>query len=315
MDWIVIVSAAAALLLLALILSSFYFYRVAIGRNSKAYLRGNKDLDQTNESAAQSPEQSEDGLWLDSTGCETWEVTSEDGLRLKAHYVAAVPPSKKAAVLFHGYSSKGKDMAGFARSLHSRGFSVLMPDARGHGESEGRYIGFGWHERRDCLLWIRRVTERLGEDAQILLMGISMGAATVMMASGERLPPQVKAIIEDCGYTSVWAQLGWQLKRIYRLPRFPFLHATSLLTKLRAGYGFKEASALAQVKKCRTPMLFIHGEDDTFVPYYMARELYDACPAEKDIYTVPGAGHGMACAADIPAYESKVSSFIEKYII
>ncbi len=314
MDWIAILSAAAALLLFALILSSFYFYRVAVGRNSKAYLSRNKDLSQINEAEAQSPKQSEDELWFESTGCEMWEVTTEDGLRLKAHYVAR-PPSKKAVLLFHGYSSKGKDMAGFARSLYSRGFNVLMPDARGHGESEGRYIGFGWHERRDCLLWIRRVTERLGEDAQIVLMGISMGAATVMMASGESLPPQVKAIVEDCGYTSVWAQLGWQLKRIYRLPRFPFLHATSLLTKLRAGYGFKEASALNQVKKCRTPMLFIHGEDDTFVPYHMVHELYDACPAEKDIYTVPGAGHGMACTTDIASYESKVSSFIEKDII
>lgn len=314
MDWIAILSAAAALLLFALILSSFYFYRVAVGRNSKAYLCRNKDPNQINEAAAQSPEQNEDELWLDSAGCETWEVTSEDGLRLKAHYVA-VPTSKKAVLLFHGYSAKGKDMAGFARSLYSRGFNVLMPDARGHGESEGRYIGFGWHERRDCLLWIRRVAERLGEDAQIVLMGISMGAATVMMASGENLPPQVKAIVEDCGYTSVWEQLGWQLKRIYKLPRFPFLHATSLLTKLRAGYGFKEASALNQVKKCRTPMLFIHGEDDTFVPYHMVHKLYDACPAEKDIYTVPGAGHGMACTTDIAAYENKVSSFIGKYII
>lgn len=316
MEWVVILPAVIVFLLLALTASSFYFYHIAVARNSKAFLRGNKDLEQINGAAAQpGPEPLSGTAWMDKKGFETWGITSEDGLKLKAYYAAADTPATKAALLFHGYSSKGVDMADFARFFGDvHGFHVLMPDARGHGGSEGRYIGFGWHERRDCLKWIHEVIERLGEDVQIVLFGISMGAATVLMASGEGLPSQVRAIVEDCGYTSVWAQLAWQLKRIYHLPCFPFLNMTSFLTKLCAGYGFHEADALGQVRKCLVPTLFIHGEDDTFVPYHMVKELYDACPAEKEIYIVPGAGHGMACATDIPAYENRVNAFIERYI-
>jgi fermentation-respiration switch protein FrsA (DUF1100 family) len=261
-------------------------------------------------------QKSSDTNWLDGKDYETWNIISDDGLKLQAYYVSADKPTAKAALLFHGYSAKGKDMAGFARFFcDMHGYNVLMPDARGHGGSEGSYIGFGWPERKDCLKWIQRVVERLGEDCQIILFGISMGGSTVMSASGEELPKQVKAIVEDCGYSTLWGQLSWQLKRIYRLPCFPFMHAASLLIKLRAGYSIREADALAQVKKSVTPTLFIHGEDDTFVPFRMVHEVYDACPSEKDIYVVPGAGHGMAGAVNTEAYESKVNDFIGRYII
>lgn len=115
---------------------------------------------------------------------------------------------------------------------------------------------------------------------------------------GERedLPPQVKAIIEDCGYTSVDAQLSYQLSRMYHLPSFPLLNTTSLVTKLKAGYSFSEASALEQIKKNKLPILFIHGAEDWFVPVSMVYELYEACPSEKELYIVEGAGHGAPTA-------------------
>ncbi|NOU73800.1 alpha/beta fold hydrolase [Paenibacillus sp. LMG 31458] len=155
------------------------------------------------------------------------------------------------------------------------GFNVLIPDARGHGRSEGHYIGFGWPERKDYVQWIDKVIEHMGEQSKIVLHGVSMGGATVMMTSGEALPPNVKAIVEDCGYTTAKDQLAYQLKRMYRLPIFPLLHLTSLLTKLRAGYFFGEASALDQLQKSKTPMLFIHGDADLFVPTDSDQVRYD----------------------------------------
>lgn len=147
-----------------------------------------------------------------------------------------------------------------------------------------------------------------------MLHGLSMGAGTVLMVSGEELPAQVKAIVEDCGYTSVWEQLSYQLHRMFRLPAFPLMHATSLVTKLKAGYTFTEASALEQVKKSKVPILFIHGSEDRFVPMEMVWELYQACPGEKEIYIVEGAGHGTAYEVGGPVYEQKVAGFIGRYI-
>lgn len=316
----IIISAAAAFILLLLIGGSFYFYHIAVGRNKKAYLSSNKDLSQIYESrlegqASDAAADIFDTEWIDAAGCETWNVTSGDGLKLAAYYVPAAVPAVKTAILAHGYSSNGKSMGAFAKFFRDElGFNVLMPDARGHGASEGKYIGFGWHERKDYLLWIEKVLKRTGEDSRIVLFGISMGGATVMSTSGEKLPPQVKAVIEDCGYSSLRGELSYQMKRIYRLPTFPFMQLTSLLTRLRAGYGFGEVSALEQIKKCSLPILFIHGEDDTFVPYEMVRELYGAYTGEKDILIVKGAGHGMAYSIAAESYESKIKAFVEHYV-
>lgn len=158
------------------------------------------------------------------------------------------------------------------------------------------------------------MVEHTGGAAQIVLHGVSMGAATVMMTGGEELPSNVKAIVEDCGYTSVRDQLAYQLKRMYKLPAFPMIQSTSLLTKARAGYDFNEASALNQIKKAKTPMLFIHGSEDLFVPTWMVHELYENAPVEKELFIVQDAGHGLARAFDPKGYDRKVSHFIGRYM-
>lgn len=302
------------LLIVGLLRASLYFYDFAIKRGPKQFLRGNPDLETTmrQSGAATEPRPAE---WVEGQAYETWKIRSRDGLELVAYYLSAPVYTTKAVILAHGYTSKGKDMGRFARFYSEQlGYNVLMPDARGHGQSEGDYIGFGWHERLDYLQWIATVLERVGSDAQIVLHGLSMGAGTVLMVSGEELPAQVKAIVEDCGYTSVWEQLSYQLHRMFRLPAFPLMHATSLVTKLKAGYTFTEASALEQVKKSKVPILFIHGSEDRFVPMEMVWELYQACPGEKEIYIVEGAGHGTAYEVGGPVYEQKVAGFIGRYI-
>ena len=162
-----------------------------------------------------------DREWLNAQPHEDWWLTSGDGLQLHALCVRA-GGNAPWAVLCHGYTGQASGMAEYARRFYDAGFSLLLPDARGHGQSEGRYIGMGWPERRDIAAWVQRVTAENGAP-DIVLMGVSMGAATVMMTAGEPLPPNVRAIVEDCGYTTAWEEFRYQLKKTYGLPPFPVL--------------------------------------------------------------------------------------------
>lgn len=316
----IIIVALICILVLAfagLIAASFYFYNFAIKRSQKDFLNNNEDLQGNNDVAVTTDQvvELEEAEWVESQTYETWTITSNDGLKLVGYYLPAKNLTTNTVILAHGYSSSAKFMGTFAKFYYEKlGYNVLMPDARGHGESEGNYIGFGWPERKDYLLWIQKVIDTVGADAQIVLHGASMGGATVMMVSGEELPDQVKVIVDDCGYTSAYDELSYQLKRMYHLPSFPILTATSVLTNLKVGYNFYEASSLKQVKKSKLPMLFIHGSDDTFVPTEMVYKVYKACNTEKDLLIVDGAGHVLAYTVDKETYETKVTEFIGRFI-
>lgn len=288
-----------------LMATSYYFYEMAVSTKQKSFLTSNRDLSEEMIRLMQPGQE-----WIKQQPLETFELKSRDGYKLFANYLAPKEPSDLAVILVHGYGGVGTDMAGFAYLYHQAGFHVLMPDNRGHGKSEGHYIGFGWHDREDTLAWADLLIRCTGQDVRLFLHGISMGGATVLMASGEVLPKQVRGIISDCAYTSVNAVLAYQMKRMYNMPHFPFLATTSALTKLKAGYFFREASALKQVRKARVPVLFIHGERDTFVPTSMVHELYAACPSEKELLLVPNAAHAMAYFEDPKAYDEAVERFV-----
>lgn len=248
--------------------------------------------------------------WLEKTATDVY-ITSEDGLRLHGLLAENKNSSGKYVIVFHGYSSEASHMKAFMKRFFNLGYSVLAPDARAHGTSEGRVRGMGWPERRDALLWIDMLTEK-DPECKIALFGVSMGGATVMMTSGEEsLPSRVFACIEDCGYTSAWDEFGFQLKSMFGIPSFPMLNLASLVTKIRGGYSFKEASALEQVKKCKVPMLFIHGEDDSFVPFSMLDELYNAASCNKRKLVVPGAGHAKSSSVDPDTYWGTVDEFLK----
>lgn len=289
--------------------ASYYFYEMAIATNPKPFLSNNRDLSDEMVRLMQ-PGQT----WIKEQPLELIEVKAHDGLTLRGHYLPPLVPSDRIVILVHGYGGVGTDLAGFAYLYHQAGFHVMMPDNRGHGKSEGNYIGFGWHDREDCLRWTEYLIARLGQESTIFLHGVSMGGATVLMTSGEVLPPQVKGIISDCAYTSVNAVLAYQMKRMYRLPHFPFLAMTSLLTKLKAGYFFSEASALKQVKRATVPILFLHGGADTFVPTSMVYELYQACPTEKELVVIPNAAHAMAYFEDPDTYDTVVERFVRRIL-
>ncbi|MBR1709506.1 MAG: alpha/beta hydrolase [Clostridia bacterium] len=251
--------------------------------------------------------------WREASPVETISVMSEDGLKLTGETVLC-PDSSHWVIAVHGYRSNRKGLDGIGVYYGLRGYNVLFPDLRGCGESEGGYIGMGWLDRRDILRWIDWILEK-DSGAQIVLHGVSMGGATVMMTSGEPLSPQVKAIVEDCGYTSVWDIFSDELKYLFHLPTFPFLHIAGGIAKLRAGYSFKEASALRQIEKAQVPILFIHGSEDAFVHTEMVYEVYEACRAEKQLLVVEGAGHGNSCMLDPDLYFDTVFDFLSPYVL
>ncbi|OPX46029.1 alpha/beta hydrolase family protein [Ruminiclostridium hungatei] len=318
------------LILVTDIASSFYFYNLSVARTKKDFLANDsalrstvtaESISTTSADVAVSAKlysvKQEDTVELDWFNNQLYKevsITSDDGLRLVGYYLSAEQPTDKTVIMAHGYSSQGTYMGSYAKIYYDMGYNVLLPDSRGHGKSEGNYIGFGWTDRKDFLKWIDFIISQTGQDAQIVLHGVSMGGAAVLMTSGEELPSAVRAVVSDCAYTSVQAELEYQLDRLFKLPAFPVLDTTSLLTRLRAGYSFKEASALEQVKKSSTPTLFIHGDSDMFVPSSMVYELYDASTCPKDIYIVQGAGHGAAFETDVSGYKNKIREFTEKYV-
>ncbi|WP_261301328.1 alpha/beta hydrolase [Paenibacillus andongensis] len=309
---LLLIAVILAMVFLILVSASFYFYRVAIARADKSFLNNNPDLAVT--SSVENPFSGNESWWREQMITE-WSITSIDGLKLYAYYIAADRPTDKTVILAHGYAGQATQMGNLAQMYRDTlGFNVLLPDARGHGRSEGHYIGFGWPERKDYVQWINQVIVHTGEQSKVVLHGVSMGGATVMMTSGEDLPTNVKAILEDYGYTSVKDQLTYQLKRIYRLPAFPLLHLTSLMTKLRAWYFFGEASAIDQIQKSKTPMLFIHGDADLFVPSEMVYALFKNAPLAKQLLIMPGAGHGLARHSNPVRYDREVAQFIGAYM-
>ena len=252
------------------------------------------------------------GAWLGSAAQDLW-LESDDGLDLHALY-APVEGSHSYVILCHGYGNQAAGMQEYGQHFYEQGYSVLMPNARASGDSEGAYMGMGWPERRDIVKWANTLVKS-DPQAKIALFGVSMGAATVMMVSGEAdLPANVKCVVEDCGYTSVWDEFTAQLKELYGIPPVPVLSAASLVTRLRAGYFLGEASALAQVKKSATPTLFIHGDKDTFVPFSMLDELYNAASCEKEKLVVEGAEHAKSREVDPELYWGTVDAFLNRYM-
>ena len=285
-----------------------YFYNLALNPfTSKDMIFGDDDDDTSLEVEA-------DVNWLikDSNYIDTY-ITSSDNLKLHAYEVKNENKTDKWAIVVHGYTSEGKLLSSKAKHLYNMGYNVLVPDLRSHGTSEGNYIGMGWHDRLDIIDWINYIVKN-NPKSEIALHGTSMGSATVLMVSGEKLPSNVKAIVADCGYTSVYDEFSYQLKQLFNLPAFPIMNFSDVVTHIRAGYCLNDASAINQVKKSTTPILYIHGDKDDFVPYYMMDELYNATNSEKEKLTIEGGEHANSDLVNPKLYWSTVNSFLEKYI-
>lgn len=240
---------------------------------------------------------------------DVW-IKSDDGLKLHATWFPQ-DEQKKVVICFHGYTSKGmSDYIGLSGYYMKRGYSMLLVDERAHGESEGKYIGFGCLDRRDALKWIDWVIQNCGEDVQILLHGTSMGGATVLMTSGLELPEQVKAIISDCAFTSPKEVFTHVLHSMMHMPAFPMIQIADWMNRKNAGYGLDECNAAREVQKAKVPILFIHGSGDTFVPCSMCETIYENCAAPKRKLIIEGAAHAESYYKDTEAYENALNEFI-----
>lgn len=245
---------------------------------------------------------------------EVWTLTARDGAQLAALYVAAEKPSTRTVLLAHGYGGQPEEMVNYAAIYWQDGYNLLLPYARAHYRSGGQYVGFGWLERNDWIDWIKAIITRGGTDSQLVLHGASMGAATVLMVSGEDLPPQVRAVVADSAYTSLEDEFRVRMNADFGLPAFPVLQLTGLFAKWQAGYAFSEASTLKQVARSRTPTLVIHGTQDSYVPTEMATRLYDACSAPKQLALIKGAGHTGSLGHAPGKYAQLVRNFLKAYI-
>ena len=220
------------------------------------------------------------------------------------------------AVVCHGYVGEPADMAKYAYHFSQLGMNVLTPAARGHERNvDTGLIQMGWQDASDLLGWVDQIVAS-DPEARILLFGTSMGGAEVMMASGmDGLSENVRLIVEDCGYTSVWDEFALQLGNVFGLPSFPILNVADAACLLRAGYTFEGASAVESLRKASVPILFIHGDADTFVPFSMLDECYDACASEqKEKLVVEGAGHGLSASTDPELYWSTVDAFVAAHL-
>ena len=254
-----------------------------------------------------------DGLKADGILKDAW-ITSGDEKKLHACYVPAAKPAEAqgTAIVVHGYTDNHFVFLYLVRMYRDiLNYNVLFPDLQYHGYSEGDEIQMGWYDRLDVEKWIAYAHDIFKDDFMVL-HGVSMGGATVMMASGDPLPEYVKCIVEDCGYASVVLQFDNTRKQSFSFIPSDILQSASLVTKRNYGWSFWEASSVNQLKNSTVPMLFIHGNADDFVPFSHLQLNYDAKKhGYKEKYVCPGAVHANSYQKDPETYIFKVSNFLK----
>lgn len=250
--------------------------------------------------------------WLQEHGQSVY-ITSDDGLRLHAHWVP-VRNAKGTMLLMHGYrSTKLVDFGVAFAYYHERGFNVLAPDQRSHGRSQGSFITFGVKESRDVQRWIEFHNQSFGAQP-LFLSGLSMGASTVMFLADELLPRNVRGIIADCGFCSPAAIISKVFWEVTHLPPGPSIFCADLFARLFAGFSLYEKDSRKTLAKAALPVLLIHGREDHFVPCSMTEESYAACTGEKELLLVDGAGHGVSFLVDHERYSRVVEAFLANHL-
>lgn len=255
-----------------------------------------------------------ENFWYLKQPKQQWMIQSFDGLNLVATYIPNPKTVGRLAILAHGLGHSREQMIPYARIFMSLGYDVLMPDARAFGDSQGHTIGYGWLDRLDYERWITMALDQLGLDIDIVSMGISMGAATVMATSGEPLPDNVKAIVEDSGYADLYDEAKFRLTHKFHLPAYPIMPVANRLAHVRAGYGFKDGRILQRVMAGGLPILMIHGSKDQTVPVRNAHTLYDQLPQQKGLYIDPDARHVEAIRTHPDRYQEVLDEFLHEQV-
>ncbi len=291
------------LALLAVVGSSFYMLDDVLAPDS-----GHRDSEAC--MLRQFEEYPETKNWVDSLrrveALRDTFLTMPSGERHHAFFVWK--GSRRTAFLLHGWRNCAVDVFFLGRLYEQLlDCNVVMPDLHAHGQSEGDAIGMGWLDRLDVLSWMNSFASD-----SIIVHGVSMGGALSMILAGEDMPVKAKDMrfVDDCGYTSVWDELQYQLRKEFSLPPFPLMYTTSMLCRLKNGWSFGEGAAVDRIAKSPYPMLFIHGDSDTFVPTEMVKRLYEAKPSPKFLWIVPDTDHALSYKNHKQAYLEHLEEFV-----
>ncbi len=311
LHWIILI-CILSLAVVTLITSAICFFKVFYSPRRKARAEDDYELPPGEEYEPFYPQMIEWTKRSRATPHRNVEIKTFDGLTLRGRYYE-LSPNAPIEIMMHGYRGNlERDLSGGIFRALNIGHSVLVYDHRGSGKSDGNILTFGINESRDCRRWIDFVLEEINPDAKIILSGVSMGAATAMITSGyDDLPQNIVGIVADCGYTSA-KDIIKKVIRDMRLPAgllYPFV---KLGARIYGGFDIDEFSPIEQVKKSKIPTIFVHGDNDDFVPCEMSRANCDACSAEKkEFYIVEGAAHGLAFVVAGDGYLEKLREFFD----
>jgi hypothetical protein len=294
-------------LLVVIILYGLYsILNRTFDRSKKKYLSKSKDLYGVDYSLFK-----QDQDWFEQIVKTEHIIESLDGLKLHASFI----PNKHSnvcVILCHGYSVSRKSMAVFARHYYETYHThICMIDARTHGLSEGKTIGFGYHDRNDIHLWINALKVEFGADTQIILHGVSMGASTLLYASLDGFDSSVKGIITDSAFINLRPIFIRQMKQIYHLPAFPFIYLVDFFMRFIYRIPFSKTNIIKQKDKLLTPCLIIHGTSDRFVPYDMAVTLNQIYTGYHMFLPIANANHALAFGINPILYKESIRLFLE----
>ena len=240
--------------------------------------------------------------------CQEYTIASFDGLTLYGKYFEHAPGAP-IELMFHGYRGNAeRDLCGGVQRAFALGHSALIVDQRASSHSGGNIISFGVNEHKDCLAWLDFAIKTFGPDAEIILTGISMGATTVLLAASNPMPKQVIGVLADCGYTSA-KEIIQEVIRYMKLPpklSYPFVRFGA---RIFGHFDLEAANATKALQNCKVPVIFFHGDADTFVPCYMSQKNFDACTSRKKLVIIPGAGHGLCYLVDPDGYLKAAGEF------
>lgn len=242
---------------------------------------------------------------------EELQIKSFDKLNLYAKYYEHKKESP-IEILFPGYRGNAqRDLSTGVMRAFKCGRSVVLVDQRASGKSEGHTISFGVNERIDCLYWTRFVSEKFGKNRKIFIGGVSMGAATVLMASDLDLPKNVVGILADCSYNMPKDIINKVLIDMKLSPKliYPFIKRGA---RLYGRFDLESASPIESVKKSKLPIIFIHGANDDYVPYHMSEKLFNACNSKKRLIKIEDALHGTSYLTNPNKYIEELNKFLNE---
>ncbi|MBE6728883.1 MAG: alpha/beta hydrolase [Ruminococcaceae bacterium] len=305
-----VISGAVA----AYLTTANYLLKVALDRSQpKAKERDKKRITGSDEYSKMLEVMLKAAAELEKESFENVEIESFDGVKLVGHWYCPENP-KRVIVAMHGWRSGwSQDFGVIAPFWHKNDCAVLYAEQRAQGNSEGEYMGFGLLERYDCFEWVKWVDERTNGELPVYMCGVSMGATTVLMASGFELPESVKGIIADCGFTSPHAIWKHVAQNNLKIPYGLMSAVVNDICKRKIQSASDGYSCTEALNNCTVPVLFVHGTDDKFVPIEMTYENYKACTAPKRLFVVPGAAHGMSYFVDKTGYENITKEFFKEY--